>query len=129
MEWSGRAPALPAREAGTVITSRCNGDQRYDREFTHRRSPLFPERRYLTSAAAERIRTTATSSHVSPIANIIPGIIPSIMVHLIQQARNALRPLERLFSRQWRLPVGSVIVCTENLNPTIVVMKSAQNGA
>src|SRR5258706_11761102 len=61
----------------------CEGDQSYDREFAHCRSALRPERRYLMSAAAERTRTTTTRTQISPIANIIPGIIPSIMVRLV----------------------------------------------
>jgi hypothetical protein len=34
--------------------------------------------------AAERIRTMTVSSKISPIANIIPGIIPFIIVWLIR---------------------------------------------
>jgi len=38
------------------------------------------------SAAAERTKAMTPSSQSSPIANIIPGIIPSIMVPLIRRA-------------------------------------------
>src|SRR5258708_39106069 len=44
---SGGVPLI--HESGR---QRCVGDQCNDREFSHRRSPLLPERRYLSSAAS-----------------------------------------------------------------------------
>jgi hypothetical protein len=42
--------------------------------------PCFQERTYLTSAATAKIKTMMTSNQTSPMAHIIPGIIPSIIM-------------------------------------------------
>jgi hypothetical protein len=40
---------------------------------------LLPERRYLTSAAAARIKTMMTSNQTSPMPHIIPEVIQFII--------------------------------------------------
>ena len=65
----------------------CDGRKRDDAVPSHSRLPLLQERRYLTSAAAASTKTMMTSNQTNPIAHIIPGIIPSIiMVHLAWMA-------------------------------------------
>jgi hypothetical protein len=45
--------------------------------------PSFQERRYLTSAAAARIKTMMTSDQTAPMPYIIPDVMPCIiMVHI-----------------------------------------------
>jgi hypothetical protein len=51
-------------------------------------------RRYLIGAAAARIKTMIASSQTNPIARIIPGIIPSIiMAHLTWVLGRSLFPI------------------------------------
>ncbi len=61
----------------------CNCRKRDDAVPAHSQLPLLQERRYLTSAAAARIKTMMTSNQTSPMAHIIPGIIPSIIIMMI----------------------------------------------
>ena len=49
-------------------------------EPPHCRPALSPERRYLTRAAAARIKTMMTSNQTSPMPHIIPDVMPSIMI-------------------------------------------------
>jgi hypothetical protein len=85
--WRARPEEISLTSGRIVALGHSGGQGNARRKRGYHEPPhcgpaLFPERRYLTSAAVAKIKTIAANNQNIPIPHIIPGIILFIMIHL-----------------------------------------------